>query len=165
MTITTTSSRVAYKALFYLFFVIMLLMFLLSAVRAQAPSLSGGSRTLTISTGTAAGEPVAVTNSGTTLTYRRKSVITKITVQTSCSGQKFGLAVVATSPSAGSAAPTVTLANGMAAMNFITAIPSGSTTQNRTAGVFYTATALFSQGTSAELGNDVHTVTFTQVAQ
>jgi hypothetical protein len=166
MTMTITSSRIAHKVVWYLFYIVTALMVALAAARAQAPSIGGGNRTLSITTGTPGGEPVTVTNSGATLDYhRQKNIITKITVQTSCSGQKFGLAVVATSPSAGTAAPAVTLTNGMAAMDFIGAIPASSSTSSRSAGILYTASATFSQGTSAELGNDVHTVTFTQVAQ
>jgi len=137
------------------------------AVPCIAPaqiSVKGGNPLLTITTGVAGGQPVSVTNTATSLQWSKKSVITKITVTTSCPGQHFGLAVVATSVSSGVAASQVTLSDGMLAADFITNIPTtGSATKTCT--LKYTASATFAQGNSSELGNDVHTVTYTLVAQ
>lgn len=132
---------------------------------AQPPvKIKGGNVAMTISTGLPGGELVSVVNTSTTLDYRRENYLTKITVSTSCPGQDFTLKVVATNVSAGTAAPEVTLTHGMLAADFITNIPqrppnTGSCTLQ------YTASATFAQGSSAEVGNDVHTVTYTILAQ
>ncbi|HTP79083.1 MAG TPA: hypothetical protein VMM57_01625 [Bacteroidota bacterium] len=98
------------------------------------------------------------------MTYKKQTAISKVTVATVCSGQSFSLSVVAVSPTKGVASPAVTLTNGMAAADFITNIPATGTT-NATATLKYSASATFEQGNSAELGNDVHTITYTLVAQ
>lgn len=132
---------------------------------AQPPvKISGGNVVMTISTGLPGGELVSVVNTSTTMNYRRETYLTKITVSTSCPGQDFTLKVVATNVNAGTAAPEVTLTHGMPAADFITNIPprppnSGSCTLQ------YTASATFAQGSSAEVGNDIHTVTYTILAQ
>ena len=123
-----------------------------------------GNRTLTITTAVIGSEPTPVINNST-LFYKRRAKIAKVTVRTTCPGQSFSLKVLAVSPTAGTAAPEVTLTNGMLAVDFIINIPSGSTGAWRTATLRYTASSTFAQGNSAELGNDVHTVTYTLVAQ
>lgn len=136
--------------------------------RASAQlSLSSGSLTMSITSALPGSEPQAVVSSTTSLNYyRQNTVITKITVQTSCPGQKFGLKVLAVSPSIGTAAPEVVLnGNSSTATDLITSIPRNLPSRLQTATLQYTATSTFAQGNSTELGNDVHTVTFTQVAQ
>ncbi|MBI3788916.1 MAG: hypothetical protein HY276_11770 [Ignavibacteriales bacterium] len=134
-----------------------------SHLQAQVIVVSGN-KTITVTTAVIGSEPTPViTNS--TLSYKRRAKIAKITVGTSCPGQNFTLKVLAVSPTAGTAAPEVTLTDGMLAVNFIINIPSGSTTTWRTASLRYTASSTFAQGNSAELGNDVHTVTYTLVVQ
>ena len=91
-------------------------------------------------------------------------MITKITVSTSCPGQRFTLTVLATNLTYGVAAPQVTLFNGMPATNFVLNIPTGNPV-HKTCTHQYTASATFAQGNSAELGNDVHAITYTLVAQ
>ena len=143
----------------------------LTAILAAVPdacaqlSVIGGNITATITTGIAGGEPVAVSNSSVTLRYRLQSAITKITVRTSCPGQRFNLGVVATAVPQGVAAPQVTLVNGMLDVDLIVSIPPKPPSQNQNATLLYTASATFAQGNSAELGNDVHTVTYTLIDQ
>jgi hypothetical protein len=131
---------------------------------AQALRVQGGNITMTVTTGVAGGQPASVTNSTTSLRYRRQAVITKITVQTTCPGQRFNLSVIATAATGGTAQPTVNLLNGMAAVDFITNIPSTGA-NNKTATLRYTASSTFAQGNSTELGNDVHTVLYTLLVQ
>ncbi|MBI3585641.1 MAG: hypothetical protein HY088_00740 [Ignavibacteriales bacterium] len=133
-------------------------------IHAQVITVTGN-KTLTITTAVIGSEPTPVVNSTSTLSYKRRSAIAKITVGTSCPSQSFTLKVLAVSPTAGTAAPEVTLANGMLATDFIINIPSGSTAAWRTATLRYTASATFAQGNSTEMGNDVHTVTYTLVVQ
>ena len=130
----------------------------------QQISILGGNPSLTISSGVAGGQPVSVINTASSLRWRKQTYIAKITVSTSCPGQRFGLSVVATNVTYGVAGPAVTLTNGMLAANLITNIPTGNPTF-RTATLRYTASATFAQGNSTELGNDVHTVTYTLLAQ
>lgn len=131
---------------------------------AQALRVQGGNITMTVTTGVAGGQPASVTNTATSLRYRRQAAITKITVQTTCAGQRFNLSVVATAATGGTAQPAVNLVNGMAAVDFITNIPT-SGALNKTATLSYTASSTFAQGNSTELGNDVHTVRYTLLNQ
>ncbi len=135
----------------------------LTPLRAQI-SVQGGNLLMSVTTGSAGAQPVAVTNTATSLRWRRENVITKITVSTSCPGQRFSLAVLATNLTYGVAAPQVSLVNGMPAANFVLNIPTGGTL-NKTCTLLYTASATFAQGNSTELGNDVHAITYTLVAQ
>jgi hypothetical protein len=132
-------------------------------IRAQI-SVQGGSPLMSITAGTAGAQPVAVTNVATSLRWRRQNVITKITVSTSCPGQRFSLTVLATNLTYGVAAPQVTLFNGMLATDFVKSIPTGGTL-NKTCTLLYTASSTFAQGNSTELGNDVHAITYTLAAQ
>ena len=134
-----------------------------NAAPAQV-TVAGGNQLLSITTGFAGGEPVAVTNSNSSLRYKAESVITKITVSTSCPGQRFTLKVLAVNPKRGVPAPQVTLVDGMPAADFVTGIPANAP-GNITCTLSYTASATFAQGNSTELGNDVHTVTYTILAQ
>ena len=127
-------------------------------------SVQGGNPLLSVTTGTAGGQPVAVTNVSSSLRWNRQNVITKITVATSCPGQRFALTVLATNLTYGVAAPQVTLFNGMLATDFVKSIPTGNPLR-KTCTLLYTASSTFAQGNSTELGNDVHAVTYTLVAQ
>ena len=127
-------------------------------------TVNGGNISPTITTGVAGGQLVNVVNTVTSLTYSKQKVIQKITVSTSCAGQRFNLSVVAINVTKGVAAPEVFLINGNPAVDFITSIPkTGAATGACT--LQYTASATFAQGNSTELGNDVHTVTYTIQAQ
>ena len=127
-------------------------------------STSGGNQTMTITTGMAGGQPANVINTSTTLRYKSQAVIAKITVSTSCPGQKFGLSVLATSVTQGVAAPEVTLLNGNPSTDMVTDIPAGFH-GNASCTLQFTASANFSDGNSTELGNDLHTITYTIQAQ
>jgi hypothetical protein len=143
-----------------------LLVFVSSKTVAQFGTIQvrNGNQTLNITTGTAGGTMTSVVNTNSQLRYWRKAQVAKITVRTTCPGQSFSLAVVATGVTRGVAAPQVDLVNGMLAVDFITNIPrTGFTSATPT--LRYTASATFAQGNSAELGNDVHTVTYTLQVQ
>ncbi len=131
---------------------------------AQAISVLGGNPLIQVTAGAAPPDPMSVVNTSSSLQWRRRNRTAKITVATSCPGQKFTLRVYALTPSEGVAAPEVTLTNGMAAVDLITNCPAGGPTWN-TATLRYTASASFSQGNSTELGNDVHLITYTILAQ
>lgn len=131
--------------------------------RSQQISITGNP-VLSITTALPGQEPTAVTDATSTLRYRRQSVVTKITVSTSCPGQRFTLKVLATNVSGGTAAPEVTLTDGMVATDFVTGIPRTGAL-NKSCRPRYTASATFEQGNSAELGSDIHTVTYTLLAQ
>jgi len=134
------------------------------AGRAQQISVVGGNLLLSVTTGTAGAQPVAVTNTTSSLRWRKQNVISKITVAASCPAQRFSLAVLATNLTHGVAAPQVSLFNGMLATNFVLSIPTGNPI-NKTCTLRYTASATFAQGNSTELGNDVYSITYTLVAQ
>jgi hypothetical protein len=147
--------------------VLMALASLISEANAQNGTIlvGGGAQTLNITTSLLGAEPTPVTNTSSTLQYWKKNKIAKVTVATACPGQSFNLAVVATGVTYGVAAPSVNLTNGMLAVDFITSIPRTGTWTSATVTLSYTASATFSQGNSAELGDDVHTVTYTLVVQ
>ena len=134
------------------------------AIRAQAISVAGGNQTMMISTALPGAEPTSVVNTICTLSYAKQKVITKVTIVTSCPGQKFNLDVVATGPTLGVAAPQVALISGSPAMDLITSIPKTGA-KNGTCTLQFTASATFSQGNSVDLGDDVHTITYTIQAQ
>lgn len=128
--------------------------------------VNGGNVTLSITTGTAVSEPAPVVDATTTtIDHDGRKRVTKITVSTVCPSQKFTLKVLATGDSAGGiAAPEVTLVDGMPAMDFVTDIPRGKK-GNGTVTVQYTASATYADGNSVDLGDDVHTVTYTLLNQ
>ncbi len=134
------------------------------ATVAQQLKVNGGNPTLTMTTGIAGGTLVDVQNTSCSLRYRRQSRACKITVQTACPGQKFGLRVAALNVSDGVAAPEVTLQDGNPAIDIVTSIPN-SGFNNGTCTLRYTVSATFAQGNSTELGNDVHSITYTLQAQ
>lgn len=136
-----------------------------AAAQVGTITLGGTNPTMNITTGAAGSEPIAVTNTAKTLRYWRKAAIAKVTVRTTCPGQSFTLQVLATGVVRGVAAPEVTLVDGMAAVDFITSIPNAAGWTSSTITLRYTASSTFAQGNSAELGNDVHTVTYTLQVQ
>jgi hypothetical protein len=127
-------------------------------------NLNGGNVNMTLSTGTAGGQLINVVSTSTSLTYWKPPVLSKITVSTVCIGQSFNLQVIATSATAGVAQTAVSLINGNPAVDFIRDIPKTGGTY-ATCILQYTASATFAQGNSAELSNDVHTVTYTFQSQ
>jgi len=145
----------------------LLTILLVSVATAQVGTIriNGGNLTMNITTGAAGSQPVADVDVTRTLQYWRKAAIAKVTVRTSCPTQAFTLRVLATGVVQGVAAPQVTLTDGMLAVDFITSIPSAGTWTSSTITLQYTASATFAQGNSAELGNDVHAVTYTLQVQ
>ncbi len=131
---------------------------------SQPISVTGGNISLSITSGTAGGQLVNVVNTAVTLNYQKQSALAKIDVSTSCPGQKYNLSVLATSVTKGVAAPQVSLMNGSPAVDLITSITSTGS-KNGSATLQFTASATFSQGNSTELGDDVHTITYTILAQ
>ncbi|MGD0337199.1 MAG: hypothetical protein ABSB78_00260 [Bacteroidota bacterium] len=119
-------------------------------------------QTLTITTGSSIAQPSSVPNTTCILTYRPPAGYTyRITVQTNLATPKYTLTVTTTNPTRGTSAGTVSLSDGStAAKNFITGITRQGTTRF-TATLTYVASAKYSQGNTAELGNDSHTVTYT----
>ncbi len=140
-------------------------LFLVGGISYAQLSVGGGNISMTVSAGIAGGEPVAVTNSSISLQYRLQTRVTKITVRTNCPGQRFNLAAVATSVPQGTAAPQVTLTNGMLDVDLIVSIPKRPPNTVQTATLLFTASSTFAQGNSAELGNDVHAITYTLIEQ
>jgi hypothetical protein len=134
-----------------------------SKAHAQSLTLNGGNISLNITSGTVSGL-IPVGNSATSLRYRRTFWTQKVTVRTNCPGQRFNLNVVASNVTSGTAAPTVDLVQGMLDTDIITNIPFGFFSF-ATATLNYQASATSAQGNSTELGNDVHTVTYTLTAQ
>lgn len=133
---------------------------------AQEVRVQGGNQLLQITTALPGQEPSPVANAATTLRYRRQPQISKITISTTCPGQRFSLRAQAVSAQEGIPAPAVMLIHGMPAADLIRDIPvQGPNPPFRRATVEYTASATFEQGNSSELGADSHTITFTILAQ
>jgi hypothetical protein len=153
------------RTVFHSLMLVVALTFVLNVFGVAQPiRINGGNQTMTISTGIAGGQPISVLNTACSLQYTKQSKISKITVATSCPGQSFELSVLATNVTRGTAAPTVSLANGNPAMDLVTNIPRTGFT-SATCTLNFTASATFSQGNSTELGNDVHSITYTILAQ
>ncbi len=154
-----------YLKIYYFFYIIGFVFLIANESLGQAISIGGGNPTLTITTGIPDGQLVSVVNTNCTMQYRRQGRISKITVETSCPNQSFNLSVVATNVTAveGTAQPAVNLINGNPAMDFIRDNPT--TGRRRTCTLNYTASATFDQGCSTDVGNDVHRVTYTILAQ
>jgi len=156
-------NRLYYLRISPLLFVLgFVLLFTVKGV-GQTLTLGGGNQTLTITTGIAGGQLTSVINTNCTLTYTtppQPKQNWRITVNSSCSGQRFNLSVLAISPTAGTAATEVILTNGPSP-DFITNIPRNS--RGATCTLQYTASATFAQGNSTELGNDIYTITYTLI--
>ena len=135
-------------------------------VQSQELRVQGGNQLVQITTALPGAEPTPVVNTATTLRFRRQPEATKITISSSCPGQRFNLRVRAVSVEDGNPAPPVNLLHGMPAMDLIRDIPGQRINPPiRRATLEYTASATFEQGNSDELGVDSHTITFTHVAQ
>ena len=147
-------------------FIAFLLPELAGSLAAAQPliKVQGGNPILDVTTGTAMGGIVPVSNSTSRIQYRQSAVSTKITVATVCPGQHFNLTVEALNPSIGVAAPAVMLIDGLLDADFITNIPPGGNRAQR-AGLRYVSAPTFDQGNSRDLGDDVHVVTYTVVQQ
>ncbi len=153
--------KIIYKKLIIIGVFLGCLFLIHSQSNAQgAISTKGGNQTISITTGIAGGQPISVVNTATSLSYKlNKNSIQKITVSTACPGQRFSLRVLAVSVTQGTPSVERTLINGNPALDFITEIPARA--GNGQATLQYTASATYEQGNSVELGNDLHTVTYT----
>jgi hypothetical protein len=152
-----------HRYIFPIFWVISFVLLIAKEASGQSLTIGGGNQTLTITTGIPGGQLVDVVNATCTLTYVIPLLPLrnwKITVNSSCPGQNFDLSVVATNVTRGTAAPEVALLSGNPAIDFITGI-GPSFWQSYSCRLNYTASATFAQGNSTEVGNDVHTVTYT----
>jgi len=144
--------------------VVILLLQSPEALSQPLVKVQGGNPSLDVITGTASGGIIPVTSSTARLQYRRSNVILKITVSTFCPGQHFNLTVEAINPTAGFAVPPVPLVTGAPDADFIMGIAPGGNGAQR-AGLEYVSSPTFDQGNSNELGDDIHTVTYTVVQQ
>lgn len=120
-------------------------------------SVSSGTVSMTITgTGVLAGQDqMTATNSATSLLWGVNSSLKKITAQTNLAAPLFAMKLLAVSPTAGTAAPEITLSTIAADLLTDIGRSKGSCTLQ------YTGVALASQGT----GTDSHTITFTVAAQ
>ncbi|MBI3579412.1 MAG: hypothetical protein HY089_08415, partial [Ignavibacteriales bacterium] len=119
-------------------------------------SVSASSVSMTITgTGAIAGQDqMTVTNSSTSLLWGVNSSLKKITAQTNLGAPLFAMNLLAASPTAGTAAPEITLSATPTDLLTNIGRSLGSCTLQ------YTGVALASQGT----GTDSHTITFTIAA-
>jgi hypothetical protein len=140
---------------------------------AQAFSFSagGGLVSLTIDTAVPGSEPGDAANSDTELYWDADFAGTsKITVSTICPSQSFSLyvALAVTSWGSGTQAtvlPDVSLVNGMMAVDLVRDLPDTLPARQGYATVTYRAAATISQGNSADVGEDYHTITYTIQSQ
>jgi len=153
----------SFKRSIFLFTFFIGFVFLISAEAiGQRIRVRGGDPTMTITTGIAGGQLQDVINTDCSLRYttpRNPNRRWKITVGTICLGQSFYLSVVATNATRGTEEPEVSLSDGSPAVDLVTSIPRNS--NNARCTLQYTASAVFAQGNSNDVGNDVHTVTYT----
>lgn len=127
-------------------------------------SLTGGALVLRVNSAVAGSEPAIVTDATSQLSWTSNALdVSKITVGTQCPGQSFTLFVRATITSGSATAqPEVTLTH-LQTSDFVRGIPT--LTANGTATITYRARATVAQGNSAAEGDDVHTITYTILAQ
>ena len=125
--------------------------------------VQGGDALLSITSALPGQQPMPVFNSSIRLRYRSGTAPRKVTVSTICPGQRFSLSVLATDLVSGVAAGEVPLTDGMLNLDLITDIPDRP--PNGRCTLLYKASATFEQGNSAELGDDMHTVTYTILDQ
>jgi len=122
-----------------------------------AVRVSGASVNLNISAANvvAGQNQMSVTDQSTSLLWGTNSSLRKVSVNTNLAAPKFTLRLLALNPTAGNAAPQVTLSTSANDLLLNIGRSSGSCTLQ------YTGIALASQGT----GTDVHVITFTVAAQ
>lgn len=148
---------------------------LITPLAASAQSLTfssgGGPLSLTVTSATAGSEPDDVSDATTELTWNGDSGVTgKITVSTVCPSQSFSLYVTLSVTSWGSGTTgteqsEVQLTDGMSDADLFRDIPTSAPGREGVATLTYRASSTVAQGNSADNGDDVHTVTYTIVAQ
>jgi len=158
-------NRSCYLKKHCLFYISTSMLLIVAEAAGQSLTIGGRNQTLTVTTGIAGSQLMSVINANNTLTYITPPggghPIYIITVSTSCLGQRLGLSVLATNVppgNEGTPAPEVALISGDPGVNFITDIEKKNSV---TCTLQYTASAVFAQGNSNDVGNDVHTVTYT----
>jgi hypothetical protein len=142
---------------------------------ADAQSLTfssgGGPLTLTVSSATAGSNPTDASDATTDITWDGDFGVTaKITVATVCPSQAFGLYVTLAvtswgSGTSGTEQSEIQLTDGMADADIFRDIPTTSPGRQGVATLTYRGSATAAQGNSADNGDDVHTVTYTILAQ
>lgn len=131
----------------------------------------GGLVALTVDAAVAGEEPADATDSATVLRWvNGYGETAKLTVETVCPGQRFGLSVEVRVTSWGSGTvatpqPAVALEDGMLTTDLVRDIDSYAPGREGAGALVYRATATVADGTSAEHGDDYHTVTYTFLAQ
>ncbi|MFT5515081.1 MAG: hypothetical protein ACI80V_001203 [Rhodothermales bacterium] len=142
-----------------------------SAAQSLVFSSGGGPLTLTLTTASAGSNPTDASDASTELTWDGDFGVTaKISVSTCCPSQSFGLNVELTVTSWGSGTVGTeqgekALTDGMADADLFNGIPTTRPGRLGVGTLTYRATATAAQGTSAENGDDNHTVSFTVLAQ
>lgn len=168
---------------------------LLSSAQPNLLHVIGPSPTLRVRYSSSIEDMEPAVNASSHMFWMRHTTTTKITAQTDAPSQAFSLSVEAVDVSGGLSAGEVELVHGMPSLDLIVDIPpwwwedpgrsgrraddllahaGGGYEPGQNQGGFgpiewctlrYTASATFEQGHSGEEGVDVHTVTYTLVAQ
>jgi len=152
---------------------VMLVLQLSSSASAQQLMFSsgGGPLLLTISSAVAGSQPAGISDSSTELFWDADfGVTSKMTVSTSVLNQSFRLFITLTVTSwangtAGTPQPEIELTDGMLDTDILRDIPPASPQRQGFGTLTYRASSLVSDGNSTENGDDLHTITFTIVAQ
>jgi hypothetical protein len=145
------------------------------ASRADAQQLmfssGGGPLTLSITSATAGSQPVGVSDNSTEIFWDADfGVTSKMTISTSVISQSFRLYILLTvtswaSGTAGTPQPEIELIDSMLDTDILRDIPPATPQRTGFGTLRYRASSLVSDGNSAENGDDLHTITFTIVAQ
>ncbi len=134
-------------------------------------SLGGSTLSLAVDAAAAGSEPTTVTDSSTEIHWSNGfGELAKMTVGTVCPGQRFALSVEVQVTSFGSGTqvspqPAVALADGMLEADLLRDIGSALPGREGYGTLVYRASATVADGTSAEHGDDYHTITYTLLAQ
>lgn len=126
----------------------------------------GGAKSLTISSAFAGNQPDQATDNTSELSWDASGIgsTAKITVDTSAPGQSFSLYVqLALTTGTGTEQVERELTDGMADADILRDIPVGAPSGTGT--LTYRAVATAAQGTSADNGSDMHSITYTILAQ
>lgn len=134
-------------------------------------SVGGGPLTLDVDAAAAGSEPTEATDTSTEIHWGNGYGQTaKLTVGTVCPGQRFALSVEVQVTSFGdgtqaSTQPAVALTDGMMEADLLRDIVSTAPGREGYGTLIYRASATVADGTSADHGDDYHTITYTLLAQ
>ncbi len=155
--------------------ILVLLLAVQSSDSASAQQLmfssGGGPLMLTISTAVAGSQPVGVSDNSTQIFWDADfGVTSKMTVSTSALTQSYRLYILLTvtswaSGTMGSPQPEIELIDGMLDTDILRDIPPTAPERQGFGTLRYRAASLVTDGNSVENGDDLHTITFTIVAQ